>query len=253
MKKDTELWLNDARENLDVARLMLDKDHLSTASFYGHQCAERALKAVIIEAEDELVRSHDLVELGKRTGLPAELITACPPLTLAYLDQIYVLPDSRQYTKENVAANLATAEAILNWASERIDSCWERGSPLGNQEPSRKEPEKKKAEEFTASQPVLDGLKAFRKALREKMQVDRIIFFGSRASGAPHRDSDIDLVIVSRDFEGKPRRERALGFHEMWNLEYPVDFLCYTPQEYEDLRNRVTIVREAVRTGIEIK
>ena len=79
-----------------------------------------------------------------------------------------------------------------------------------------------------------------------------MIFFGSRVSGRPGQDSDIDLVIVSDYFEGK-RSKRALGFRSMWNLDYAVDFLCYTPEEFEKLSKQVSIVREAIETGIEIK
>ena len=41
--------------------------------------------------------------------------------------------------------------------------------------------------------------------------------------------------------------------YDYWNLNYPVDFLCYTPKEFNKLKNQITIVREAVRDGIEIK
>jgi len=33
---------------------------------------------------------------------------------------------------------------------------------------------------------------------------------------------------------------------------YPVDFLCYTPEEFEKLRKRISIVSVALKTGIEI-
>jgi predicted nucleotidyltransferase len=101
-------------------------------------------------------------------------------------------------------------------------------------------------------QNLIDGLKAFRKSLETRVRVEKFILFGSQASGAPKGDSDIDLLIVSRDFAGKKFRYRPLGFHEFWSLDYPVDFLCYTTDEFEKMRNQATIVREAVETGIEI-
>ncbi len=77
--------------------------------------------------------------------------------------------------------------------------------------------------------------------------------FGSRAKGRPHhRWSDFDLLIVSKTFINKPSFERSAGFYKHWNLDYPVDFLCYTPEEFNKLKRQVTIVREAVREGIEI-
>ncbi len=99
---------------------------------------------------------------------------------------------------------------------------------------------------------IVSELKAFRQDLDKMIHVDRMIFFGSRVSGRPHDDSDIDLVIVSDYFEGK-RAKRALGFRSLWHLDYPVDFLCYTSAEFEKLSKQISIVREAVENGIEIK
>lgn len=99
---------------------------------------------------------------------------------------------------------------------------------------------------------IIEQLKIFRKNLEKRIHVDRVIFFGSRVSGGPRGDSDIDLIIVSEDFAGKRFRHRPLGFYDYWMLEYPVDFLCYTTEEFDKLKDQVTIVRDAVETGIEI-
>jgi len=85
------------------------------------------------------------------------------------------------------------------------------------------------------------------------MPVERMIYFGSRVSGTPSEDSDIDLVIVSQEFAGRAFRYRPVGFYEFWKLNHPVDFFCYTSEEFEKFSKQVTIVREAVETGIEIK
>jgi predicted nucleotidyltransferase len=80
-----------------------------------------------------------------------------------------------------------------------------------------------------------------------------MVFFGSRVSEVPHPDSDVDLVIVSEDFTGVRSRHRARGFRDIWHLDYPVDFLCFTPEEVEELKEEPTVVREALRQGIEIE
>ena len=76
--------------------------------------------------------------------------------------------------------------------------------------------------------------------------------FGSRVKGKPHRWSDFDLLIVSDAFKNKASFERVVGLHKRWTIDYPVDFLCYTPDEFNKLKRQVTIVREAVKEGIEI-
>ena len=83
--------------------------------------------------------------------------------------------------------------------------------------------------------------------------VQRVILFGSRAtSGKTHKDSDIDLIIVSNKFEKINSIKRASLMYNYWTLKLPVDFLCYTKKEFDERKNRITIVREAVLNGIEI-
>lgn len=99
---------------------------------------------------------------------------------------------------------------------------------------------------------VIKELHEFKESLSKAIPIEKMIFFGSRAKGRGHRDSDIDLVVVSKKFEGKRFRDRSLGFYKHWNLDYPVDFLCYTPQEFNKRSSQVTILREAVKEGIEV-
>ncbi|MEA1904656.1 MAG: nucleotidyltransferase domain-containing protein [Candidatus Hadarchaeota archaeon] len=96
-------------------------------------------------------------------------------------------------------------------------------------------------------------IRQFRRKIEGKMKIDRVILFGSRATGEVHEDSDIDLIIVSPDYEGKDFFERVSETYKYWDSHYPVDFLCYTPEEFEKLKGQVTIVREAVRTGISVE
>ena len=99
---------------------------------------------------------------------------------------------------------------------------------------------------------IIKNLKIFKLNLNKEIPIEKMIFFGSRIKGKYNRDSDVDLILVSNKFKNKRFRFRPLGFHNYWNLKYPVDFLCYTPQEFNKLKKQVTIVREAVREGIEI-
>ena len=100
---------------------------------------------------------------------------------------------------------------------------------------------------------LVKKLEKFKKNLSREIPVEKVIFFGSRATGKEHKDSDIDLIIVSEKFKKLKFRERSLGFYRYWNLDYPVDFLCYTPEEFEKMSKMITIVREAVKKGLEIK
>ncbi len=98
----------------------------------------------------------------------------------------------------------------------------------------------------------LNYLKEFKSKLSKDVPIQKMYLFGSRATGKPHRWSDFDLIVVSKGFKNKASFERAVGFHNYWDIDYPVDFLCYTPEEFNKLKKQITIVREAVREGIEI-
>ena len=99
---------------------------------------------------------------------------------------------------------------------------------------------------------IIKKLQVFRKNLSKDMPIRSMIFFGSRAWGKPHRDSDIDLIIVSPKFRRRRPLDRGLNLYEYWDLDYPVDFLCYTPEEFKKLSRQITVVKEAKEHGIKI-
>jgi len=99
----------------------------------------------------------------------------------------------------------------------------------------------------------LEYLKKFKKELTKRIPVQKMYLFGSRAWGKPHRWSDFDIIIVSKKFGTRKSYERSYGFRKYWDIDYPVDFLCYTPKEFNKLKKQITIVKEAVENGIEIK
>lgn len=96
-------------------------------------------------------------------------------------------------------------------------------------------------------------LKNFIRRITKKYNISKILFFGSRATGNFDKESDFDLIIVSSDFKGLNFIERASKFYDYWDLNYPVDFICYTPEEFEILKKQISIVADALKFGIEIK
>ncbi len=99
---------------------------------------------------------------------------------------------------------------------------------------------------------LIKELKAFKASLSKDVPVQKMILFGSQAKGKVHKWSDIDLLIVSQKFKKIKPYQRARGFHDHWNLDKPVDFLCYTPKEFTHLKKGITLVREIVKNGIEV-
>jgi len=100
--------------------------------------------------------------------------------------------------------------------------------------------------------PLIRDLRRFRRKVARRFAIERMILFGSRASGRQRPDSDVDLIVVGRRFYRKNPIDRAAPLHLAWDLGLPVDFLCYTPEEFDELSRRPSIVREAVREGVSI-
>ena len=96
-------------------------------------------------------------------------------------------------------------------------------------------------------------LKEFKILVNSDFPDARLILFGSRARGKVNKWSDVDLIIVSKKFSKFDFFQRGAKMYDYWKFLMPVDFLCYTPEEFNKLKNQVTIVREAVENGIEIK
>lgn len=70
------------------------------------------------------------------------------------------------------------------------------------------------------------------------LNISKIIIFGSHTRGTATEESDIDIVIVSKDFKGKNIFERATLTKEAEILTIkkfmvPLDIITLTPEELE--------------------
>ena len=100
--------------------------------------------------------------------------------------------------------------------------------------------------------PTINDITSFKRRFEKKYKIKKMLLFGSLARGEAKDDSDADLIVVSDIFKGQSHLKRPVKIHLDWDLRYPVDFICYTLEEFEKLKKRVSIVREALREGIEI-
>jgi predicted nucleotidyltransferase len=85
--------------------------------------------------------------------------------------------------------------------------------------------------------------------IKLKIKPQKIILFGSYANGTHREDSDIDLVVISKDFKSLNLRERLeiLGLAAGRVLE-PIEALGYTPKEVKNV-NPVSILSAALASG----
>ena len=88
--------------------------------------------------------------------------------------------------------------------------------------------------------------------LIESYNPDHVLVFGSCARGTALKESDLDLLIVSRSFEGIPFVERAQQVIWAMRSYLSVEVLCYTPDEYERKRKEIGVVKIASQEGIDL-
>lgn len=92
-------------------------------------------------------------------------------------------------------------------------------------------------------------------AKKHKIELERVIVFGSRAKENYRNKSDIDILIVSREFKDIAWNKRPGPFYEEWNYnKFPEpEFICLTPNEFKEKKKRKPhIVRTAVDEGISV-
>lgn len=125
MKEKAFDWLEQAHADLKTASDLLKVKNYYASVTFSQQAAEKGLKAVYILLENKLPpRIHDLVELGRLTNAPSEVMSPAEKLTPSFFTVRY--PDSapeipvKYYTEEKAKAHLKEARLILKWSKGKI-------------------------------------------------------------------------------------------------------------------------------------
>ena len=88
--------------------------------------------------------------------------------------------------------------------------------------------------------------------LKKKFKPEQVILFGSRARGDNLKESDIDIMVISKQFALIPFRERMAQAYGYWNKRIDLEQICYTPEEVEVKKKQIGIVQQALKEGIRI-
>jgi len=103
-------------------------------------------------------------------------------------------------------------------------------------------------EDVKRKQMLEQELNRYLALLVARADVERVVVFGSLATGQVHAWSDLDLLIVQHTTLPFLRR-----LHAMRDLLHPIigtDLLVYTPNEFADLtRERAFVRDEIVKRG----
>ncbi len=85
--------------------------------------------------------------------------------------------------------------------------------------------------------------------LKQDIRLEAILLFGSYANGVPHEWSDVDIAVISPDFEGlrMPERQKVIAAASR-GRNSSLAPLGYPSSEYHDPGPH-SFVREIIRTG----
>ncbi len=93
------------------------------------------------------------------------------------------------------------------------------------------------------------------KLISDKIKIDGIYLFGSYAKGNPHEDSDIDIAVLSPEFDGIGFIDNSKISRIIVHETYPdlpfVDFEIH-PYKTEEFTENDPFVAEILKTGIKI-
>jgi predicted nucleotidyltransferase len=91
---------------------------------------------------------------------------------------------------------------------------------------------------------IEEGVRKFKQGVAKEFLEEKIIIFGSAARGRMKKDSDVDIIVVSRKYGRKhvfgitPKLYGA--WHERQKIDYPVDILLFNTKEFEELKKEVS-------------
>jgi len=103
-----------------------------------------------------------------------------------------------------------------------------------------------------AKSKVVTAVKYFEERLRESgVGISKIILFGSQALGGASKESDVDIVLISRDFRNKDiyRRLDLIKEAEIATIKkymIPLDIIMMTPDEF---KRGTSLVSEYAKQG----
>jgi len=93
-------------------------------------------------------------------------------------------------------------------------------------------------------------LKQLLEDIRKLYRDAKIYLFGSRARGDFDKDSDYDLIIVSKEFKKTPFVNRGGTIWRNTDAALAADMLCYTPDEFEKVRKTSIVIKDAMRHAV---
>jgi len=96
---------------------------------------------------------------------------------------------------------------------------------------------------------VEKSIKNYIEVISQYYNIDAVYLFGSHAKGTPHKDSDIDIAIISKDI-----KDRIDDMGKLFALTWGIDTRIepYPINTYDFQKQDTIMANEIFKTGIKI-
>jgi predicted nucleotidyltransferase len=81
-----------------------------------------------------------------------------------------------------------------------------------------------------------------------KLDVEKIILFGSLVTEDIHKTSDIDLIVIKKT--DKKFLDRLDEFYSKLNPKVAIDIFVYTPEEFKEMKENNSFIKWALKEGV---
>ena len=103
--------------------------------------------------------------------------------------------------------------------------------------------------ERTINREIMESIQKYIEKISQYYKIEAIILFGSYAKGTEKEDSDIDIAIISSDFNDIIEDgAKLIGF--TWKIDTRIEPHPITTEDYEKVSN--PFVKEVMNTGIKV-
>ena len=93
---------------------------------------------------------------------------------------------------------------------------------------------------------LAEAVERIKPILSRKPEVELVVLFGSYAKGRRDLLTDLDVLVVMHS--DKPFVDRIAELYRELHVPVDMDLVCYTPGEFEDMRDS-PFVKRALRRG----
>ena len=122
--EESNNWFRQAQADLQTANNSLKSGDFYASVFWSQQAVEKSFKAIIIKNNGKLIKTHDLVRLGKLTNIPKEFSTKIKELASAYTESRYGIGidsiPADEFDKEVASRLISFSKEVIEWSKKQI-------------------------------------------------------------------------------------------------------------------------------------